>query len=48
MVETANYSSENNFKVSCITYEEVKNCQWKIAKVTPIPKIVNPESNSDY
>ena len=23
MVETANYSSENNFKLSCVTYEEV-------------------------
>ena len=88
MVETANYSSENNFKLSCVTYEEVlkeirslrDNCsigpdniptsilklvsdiivspfmhiintsiqqgnfpdQWKIAKVTPIPKVVNP------
>ena len=23
MVETANYSSENNFKLRCVTYEEV-------------------------
>ena len=22
--------------------------QWKIAKVTPIPKVVNPEANNDY
>ena len=22
--------------------------QWKISKVTPIPKVVNPEANSDY
>ena len=22
--------------------------QWKIVKVTPIPKVVNPEANSDY
>ena len=22
--------------------------QWKIAKVTPIPKVVNPEANSSY
>ena len=94
MAETANYSSENNFKLSCVTYEEVlreirslkDDCssgpdniptsilklvsdiiasplthiintsiqhvnfpdQWKIAKVTPIPKVVNPEANSDY
>ena len=23
MIETANYSSENNFKLTCVTYEEV-------------------------
>ena len=94
MVEIANYSSEDNFKLSCVSYEEVlreirslrDDCstgpdniptsvlklvsdiiaspltyiistsiqqenfpdQWKIAKVTPIPKEVNPEANSDY
>ena len=94
MVETANYSSENNFKLSCITYEVVlreirslrDDCstgpdiiptsilklvsdiiasppthiistsiqqgnfpdQWITAKVTPIPKVINPEANSDY
>ena len=94
MVETANYSSENNFELSCVTYEEVLkeirsltydystgldnistsilklvsdiiasplthiintsiqlgnfSYQWKTAKVTPIPKVVNPEANSDY
>ena len=93
MVETANYSSENNFKLSCVTYEEVlreirslrDDCstgpdnitsilklvsdiiasplrhtintsiqqgnfpdQWKVAKVTLIPKVVNPEANGDY
>ena len=91
MVETANYSSENNFKLSCVAYKEVlreirslsDDCsagpdniptsilklvsdiiafplthiintsiqqrnfpnQWKIAKITPIPKVVNPEAN---